>query len=348
MRDPIPPCPIELRDASAPRAGRWPLRALSAALALVAILVPGWSWAHPSGLPQLRERANFLVATTSDWLFWDFHPSILIGIATLTTLYTLAIRRWRRDDELVDARRARWFYASMVLAWFVLDGPLHHLADELLFAAHMVQHLALQLVWAPMFLFGIQPWMVTRFLKRVPVTGAARWITRPTQAFLIYNGTIWLWHLPIFYNMALLSHEWHIVEHLLFMSTAVVFWWPLLSSAPEIPRPAFGSQMMFVFSNMIAMKALGMIISLQDDVIYTFYINQPRVWGLTPIADQQVGGMLMWLPGGFLLWGGLGYVFAQWARRGTPKRGTSGIASVDRLRAARAAAAKPTPAVDVA
>ena len=98
-----------------------------------------------------------------------------------------------------------------VLLWFMLDGPLHHLADELLFSAHMVQHLALQLVWAPMFVFGLQPFIVRRLLPVGPLRRLAHQITRPTSAFFIYNGMILLWHLPALYNLALFSHEWHIV-----------------------------------------------------------------------------------------------------------------------------------------
>ncbi|MEY3013655.1 MAG: hypothetical protein RIT45_2390 [Pseudomonadota bacterium] len=323
------------------------LRVLPTLLGLLAGAFPSVAVAHPSGLPQLKQRADYWVATRSDWLFWDFHPSILVGIIVLTVLYTLGIRRWNVENGAeipIDPRRARWYYASMVLLWFSLDGPLHHLADELLFSAHMVQHLLLQLVWAPMFVFGLQPFMVRRLLPEGPLRRLFYKVTRPVPAFLIYNGMIWLWHLPALYNLALFEHEWHIVEHLAFMATAVVFWWPLLSPAPEVPRPAFSSQLVYVFANMVAMKSLGIIISLQEDVLYTFYLKVPRVFGLTPLADQQIGGLMMWLPGGLLLWGGLGYVFAQWALRGTPKRGTTGIAAIDARRAANKAVATPNAA----
>ncbi len=315
-------------------AGRW--RAVHGALATLlvhSLFVPA-ALAHPSGLPRLREHAKTLVATSADWLFWDWHPSIVIGIAVLALLYGLAITRWRRPEDTVEPLRVRFFYGSLVLAWFVLDGPLHHLADELLFAAHMIQHLTLQLVWAPFFLYGLQPWMLGRPMRALRLTRLAYIVTRPIAAFLLYNGTIWIWHLPYLYNLALFEHEWHIVEHLFFMVTAVIYWWPTLGSLPELPKPTFGAQMMYVFANMVAMKALGMIISLQGEVIYTFYLQVPRVFGLTPLGDQQLGGMLMWLPGGLVLWGGLGYVFLQWARRGTPPRGQTGIASIDRRRAA--------------
>ena len=299
----------------------------------------GAAHAHPSGLPRLKASAEYFVATSEDWLFWDFHPSIIIGILTLTVLYTLAITKWREKygwADSIDVPRARVFYFSMVLLWFTLDGPLHHLSDELLFSAHMVQHLMLQLVWAALFVYSIPPWLIRPMVRNPRVRRLAVWLTRPWPAFLIYNGVTWIWHFPPMYNLALEAHEWHIFEHLLFMSTACIFYFPLLSPVEEVPRPAHGAQMVYVFGNMAAMKALGIIISLQDNVLYTYYLKVPRVWGLTAISDQQIGGLLMWLPGGLLLWGGLGYVFAQWAMSGTPERGTTGIPAIDARRRRRA------------
>ena len=314
-------------------------RFFASIVGLLLSALPSLASAHPSGLPSLRRRADYFVATSEDWLFWDFHPSIVIGILVMTVLYTLGITRWRVKygwSDTIDRGRAALFYSSMVLLWFTLDGPLHHLSDELLFSAHMVQHLVLQLIWAGMFLMSMPPWLLRPLIKHPTMRKVAAWLTRPVHAFFLYNGVTWLWHFPPMYNLALEAHEFHITEHLLFMSTAVIFYWPLLSPLKELPRPSHGTQLMYVFANMAAMKSLGVFISMQNEVIYTYYLKAPRVWGLTAISDQQIGGMLMWLPGGLLLWGGLGYVFFQWAVSGTPARGTSGIARIDKRRQARA------------
>jgi cytochrome c oxidase assembly factor CtaG len=92
---------------------------------------------------------------------------------------------------------------------------------------------------------------------------------------------------------------------------------------------------------MLGMKTLGLIISLWNSVIYDFYARQPRAWGLDVMSDQQTGGMLMWMPGGGLMWFGMGRVFWQWVHKGTPKKGLTGIASIDQARAARLKAAPP-------
>jgi|GEM_PF-173650 len=325
--------------------------AFGIAVAASVLLQSTLTFGHPSGYRELKGRADYLVATSADWLFWDYHPSIVIGIVAMTALYTLAMTRWRvkyKWAEEVPVGKARAFYGSMVLLWLLLDGPLHHLSDELLFSAHMFQHLGLQLVWAPLFLWSIPGWMLRPLVKNRHVRRVAYTITRPVPAFVVYNLTTVIWHVPALYNLALEDHPFHIFEHLLFMSTACVFWWPLIGSLPEVPRPAYGAQIFYVFANMFAMKVLGIGISLQDDVIYTYYLSVPRVWGLTPLADQQIGGLLMWLPGGLFLWGGLGYVFVSIALRGTPKRGSSGISAVDDALAKRrnksALASKPAHA----
>ncbi len=323
-----------------------PLAALAAAVGTLIAALP--ALAHPSGVLELKSRASLVFATTDDWLFFDVHPSILAGIALLTALYTLGITRWRTRfglAEAIDRGKARRFYGSMVLLWLTLDGPLHHLADELLFSAHMVQHLVLQLVWAPIFLTSLPDWLLRPLVARPSVRRLALRITRPVPAFFIFQGATWLWHWPGLYNLALETHSWHIVEHLFFMTAACIFWWPLVGNLAEVPRPRFGAQIVYVFLNMIAMKGLGIAISLQDSVIYTWYERVPRVWGMSALDDQQIGGLMMWLPGGILLWVGAGWVFFQWAARGTPRRGLTGVAAIDARRAAAVAkdAAHVTP-----
>ncbi len=327
------------RNRTPTRADNKPLRSVGfAAIAFVTCaLAPALAIAHPSGVLELKSRATRVFATTDDWLFWDFHPSILIGIAILIVLYVLGVTHWRvryKLSETRDIRREKLFAFSMVLLWFTLDGPLHHLSDELLFSAHMVQHLVLQLVWAPLLLLSLPDWLIRPLVRTRRARRLARRVSHPVTAFFLFQGGTWLWHWPPLYNLALEAHEWHIVEHLVFMVVACIFWWPLVGNLREVRRPSWGVQVVYVFLNMLAMKALGMAISLQDGVLYTWYENVPRLWGLSALDDQQIGGLIMWLPGGLLLWAGVGWVFWQWARRGTPKRGMTGIPSVDRERAA--------------
>lgn len=307
------------------------LLALSFGVALT--LLPQLALAH-GNRAGLRSRGPETVAAEGDWLFWDFHPSIIIGILTLTILYTLGITVWRRRFKLSDTvpkGRVALFYFTMVLQWFTIDGPLHHLSDELLFSAHMVQHLILQLIWAPLLLISMPPWLLEPLFKVELLRKAAVKLARPPVAFVLINVMLVFWHIPRIYNLALEIHELHILQHLIFMSTAVLFWWPVLGSArvPGLARPTYGVLLLYLLISTLPMKGLGLSISVREEVIYTFYSQAPRVWGLSPLGDQRTGGLLMWVPAGIFLWIGAAYVFNRWIRTGTPRRGRTGIPEID-------------------
>lgn len=306
------------------------LPALLAALAL--LLSSGLAEAHQQGA-LARGRSAEMVASTGDWFYFDYHLSIIVGIIAVTVVYTLGITVWRKKYKLsdtVDRRKAAMFYGSMVLLWLTIDGPLHHLSDELLFSAHMVQHLTLQLIWSPLFLLSWPDWLIRPAASVPLVNRVARFVTRPLIAWVLIAGMLLFWHLPRFYNLALTIHELHILQHLLFMTTALIFWWPILGNLDDlVPRPTPDGQLVYLLLSMLPMKALGAFISLQETAVYTFYADAPRVWGLTPLGDQRAGGLLMWVPAGLVLWVGLGYVFVRWVKHVNPKPGSTGNARLD-------------------
>lgn len=297
--------------------------------ALAVLLLPVAALAHGD---NTRLPPEELAKAQVPWLQWDFHPSIFIGIVLFSLLYVYGVTTWRKRHNLaerVETRHLVCFFSAMVLQWWSLDGPLHYLSDERSFFAHMIQHLLLQMIWAPLLISGLPPWLLRPIVANDRVRAIGRWLTRPLNAALIFNGMMLGWHLPPAYDLALRSHPVHIAEHLLFMSSAVIFWWPILSPMKEVPRPTHGVQAAYILLNMIPMKALGLILGTHNTMIYTFYVTQPRVWGLTPLGDQRLGGLVMWIIGGLPLWGALMYVFYGWTRFGTPKRGQTGVAALD-------------------
>lgn len=289
-----------------------------------------WSHGGSNWLPP-EELAKAQVP----WLQWDFHPSIVIGIVTFTIVYTLGITVWRKKYKL--AEKVEWqyparFYTAMVAQWWILDGPLHYLSDERSFLAHMAQHLLLQMIWAPLLISGVPGWLLRPLVKPAWVRRFGRWITHPARVLVLFNAVLLGWHLPWMYEWALREHPVHIFQHLLFMSTAVIFWWPVMSPLPEVPRAPYGWQALYLLLQMLPMKGLGLVIATHTTLIYTFYASQPRVWGLTPLGDQRLGGLVMWVIGGLPLWVALGYVFLKWGKSGTPSKGMTGVASLDKGR----------------
>ena len=244
---------------------------------------------------------------------FSVHWSTVIGIGGLASLYW-----WRARVEQQRATPGQLvaFSGGLLAMFFALNGPLHDLADYDLFSAHMIQHLVLIFVVAPLLVAGTPGWMLRPALRLKGVGPVARWLTRPKQAFVIFNLMMVGWHIPYFYNLAMAVHPVHIVEHLMFLAAAVVMWWPFMSPLPELPRLAYPGQMLYCFLLSIPMSIVAIYIAMADHVLYPAYQAAPRVWGLSPLEDQQLGGLIMWIPGGIVFYVVMTIVFFKWAQRG--------------------------------
>src|SRR5438270_650375 len=99
-------------------------------------------------------------------------------------------------------------------------------------------------------------------------------------------------------STAMAHHDVHIVQHLMFLAAAVIMWWPILSPLPELPRLSYPGQMLYLFLMTIPMSIVAVCITYADSVVYPFYASAPRVWGISPMNDQMIGGLIMWVPGG--------------------------------------------------
>jgi putative membrane protein len=144
-----------------------------------------------------------------------------------------------------------------------------------------------------------------------------RWLTRPSGSFATFNAVLVAWHLPPLYNLAMEQHPVHIVEHLMIMAASVILWWPLLSPLPELPRAPYPVQMLYLFVVGMPMVVVSIFISMADGILYPFYARAPRVLeALTPRADQHLGGLIMWVPGGMIFLIALTVVFFRWQAAG--------------------------------
>ncbi len=243
------------------------------------------------------------------WQRWDLHPSVMIGLVLLGGLYVY----WGGLNA--PRRRVAAFAAALAVLGLALNGPLHNLSDAYLFSAHMLQHLVLTLVLPPLLLYGTPTWVVRPLLRPRSVFGLARRITRPLAAGVLFSVPITLWHFPQFYEAALEHHALHIVQHLVFIATGVIMWWPVLSPVPELPRASYLTQLLYLFVLGLPMSLVGAMITLADGVLYPFYVTAPRVFGLAPLPDQQLGGLLMWVVGTIYLWVAASVVWFRWAAR---------------------------------
>src|SRR3982074_1433063 len=247
------------------------------------------------------------------WWRWSIHPSTAIGIAALGALYIWASLKLGREPT----RSQKIFFLSGLLLMFAsLNGPIHDLSDDYLFSAHMVQHLLLTLAMPPLLLAGVPRWMLSGLLSRRFIRPAARFVTRAPIAFVVFNLVIAAWHLPPLYNAAMANHNIHIAEHLMFMVAAVLMWWPLMSQVPELPRLAYPGQMLYSFLMSIPMSIVAIYIAMSDHVLYPAYAAAPRVIAMSPLEDQLLGALIMWIPGGIIFYIIMTVVFFKWNARG--------------------------------
>ena len=251
----------------------------------------------------------------SIWI-WDWDPTILTGLALWTLGYILATGSWREQKKWgppVSRARQISFHLGTLAALIALVSPLDHLADTFLLSAHMVQHLLLILVAPPLWLLGFPPGLFEPLISKDWLKRIVRQITHPAVAYCIFNGVFLAWHIPALYDAALYHPLVHVGEHLSFMAAAVIGWWPMLGFLPKsAPRPSYPLQMVYCFGLMVPSVVLAATLTFASSPLYPFYLKAPavsgslalpafatgaRLWGLSVMDDQQLSGVIMWLPG---------------------------------------------------
>lgn len=246
------------------------------------------------------------------------HWSTVIGSVGLGALYFWRARHPPAGvaEHSPTTGQRTMFIVALATILLSLNGWLHDLSDYYLFSAHMVQHLVLTLVVPPLLIMGTPGWMLRPALRWPGVGPAARWATAAPMAFVIFNVVLAVWHLPPMYEYAMEHHNVHIVQHLCFMISATLMWWPILSPLPELPRLSYPAQMLYLFLMSIPMSIVAVCIGYADHALYPFYAAAPRLWGITPMQDQLIGALIMWIPGGLFFFAVTAVVFFRWQKEG--------------------------------
>jgi cytochrome c oxidase assembly factor CtaG len=240
---------------------------------------------------------------------------VILGCLGLGALYaTLSNLR-------VD-RQAVFFYSGLLLLFLALESPLDVLSDDYLFSAHMLQHLVLILFVAPLLLLGMPSYWIERILSWIPAGRLERILGKPVVAWSFGVGTLYFWHIPVFYNAAVANENIHTLEHICFLISAVIFWWPVIVPIQEIRRLSAFGNMLYIFAGAVANVVLGIVITFSSVSLYPAYIHPEDAFGilpfirngfgLTPQSDLQLGGLMMWIPGGIFYLSAILIAFAHW------------------------------------
>ncbi len=253
-----------------------------------------------------------------EWLDWSFRPDVILLCILLLGAYYYAVTRLRpRTADAGPVNRSQVFYYSLgVLTIYAAAGsPLHGLADEYLASAHMLQHVLLTLVAAPLLLAGIPAWVWQALLRLRGVLPVARLLTNGLMALAVFNAVMLLIHLPSAVDLQLREWWFHLFAHSSLLVAGLVRWWPVLSTVPELPRLAYPVQMGYLFLQSLVPAVMASFITFSDRAVYQAYVEAPRIWGISPLADQQIAGGIMKLMGTIILWSFITVAFFKWYER---------------------------------
>src|SRR5689334_16710441 len=221
---------------------------------------------------------------------WNWDPLILIGIALQVGIYLACVGPLRArfpGAEPVPPARVQTFLLGSLVLFIALCSPIETLGDGYLLSAHMIQHLLITLVAPPLWLIGTPRWLFRPLLRLPLALPVGRVITSALFAFLAFNVVFAAWHVPAYYDATLRSAPLHALEHVIFIVTATLTWWPVFSPLDELPRMSDPAQCLYLFLESIPPTILGALITFAGWILYPTYAHAPRVWGLSAALDQQ-------------------------------------------------------------
>jgi putative membrane protein len=243
------------------------------------------------------------------------------------------VRVWRRVgfDHGVQLRQVICFAIAIVVLVGATIPPFDRICDAL-FSAHMSQHMLLTIVAPPFLVLGAPELAITWAIPRTPRVAVARWamkekrlrwpwakIKSPFVATAIHGVIIWLWHAPQLYEGALANEGLHSLEHFSFVGSAALMWWSILHPVRS-RRAGYAIGILMLFITTMHTGALGALFTLSHRVWYSSHLATTASYGMTPLEDQQLAGLIMWVAGGLLYVVAMSALFVAWLRATSRRR----------------------------
>jgi putative membrane protein len=280
---------------------------------------------------QLGTVVVLMFATTSAWADagqaanarWSWDLGTTLPLLAALGLYGFGFARMWRRRAPIHLRQAAFFAAGWTSLFVALNSPVHAIGEQL-FWVHMTQHEILVLVSAPLlvlahplvpFLWALpQPWRQS--LGEASKLGGVRrtWalLTAPLAAWMLHAAALWVWHAPALFEATLRSDFVHALQHISFLGTALLFWWALIHAH----HGRRGGAVVYLFTTVVHTSILGALLTFAPVPWYPSYNATAPLWGLSALQDQQIGGLVMWVPSGALLTGIALAFLATWLREG--------------------------------
>jgi putative membrane protein len=250
---------------------------------------------------------------------WTAHPDTWLLVAALGAGYAVAVLRLGpryavAGRPAVSRLQVTSWSLGLVAVWVAADWPVHDVAEQSTYSVHMIQHLVLAMVAAPLLLLGTPAWLARWVLgppsRRFEVV---RRLARFLPALVIFNVVLVLTHWPAVVDASLHNAGLHFLVHAMIFVSSLLVWMPIVSPLPEIPRLSPPSRMTYLFLQSIVPTVPASFLTFGTSVLYRYYAHRHSVWGLSSVQDQQIAGLIMKLGAGLLLWGLIAVAFFQWA-----------------------------------
>lgn len=280
---------------------------------------------HPVGLVAGEGNDALPLSAADLWGMWTWEPVLLLVLLGSAVLYGIGVQRiWASAGT--GRGLACWQPVAFAAGWLTLSmaliSPLDTLSS-LLFSAHMVQHELLMVIAAPLLVLARPPVAWLWGLPRPWSQGLGRWwreaaavraiwqrLSAPLMAWSLHAAVLWAWHAPSLYQTAMRSTLVHNLQHVTFFGSALLFWWALLYGRHG--RQGYGFAVLAVFTTAVHSSVLGALLTASPVPWYQSHLATTATWNLTPLEDQHLAGLIMWVPAGMMyLVGALG-LFAAW------------------------------------
>jgi putative membrane protein len=255
---------------------------------------------------------------------WSWPPFIILPLSLLAALYAVGVvRMWRRTSHAgLSWKSIACFVCGWLSLVLALDSPVHELSEQL-FSVHMIQHEILMLVSAPLLLLGrpslVFVWGLPQRWRKIGLL-ANHWtirtpwtvISTPLVAWCLHAIALWGWHAPVLFDTTLRSDAIHAAQHVSFFATALLFWWTLLGDHRS--RLGDGAAIIYVFTTGVHMSMLGALLTFAPRPWYPAYAFTTALWHVSPLEDQQLGGLIMWIPAGTILFVATLFFLRRWMK----------------------------------
>lgn len=256
-------------------------------------------------------------STIDEVLAWHPHWDIWATVFVLAFGYWYLIRRIAPhvlgpDQPAVSRRQVVSYSLGVLILWGVSDWPFHDIAEESLFMFHMTEHLALGLIVPPLLLAGIPRWMARHLIGGPRMLPIVRRLAKAVPAFFIFNILIVGIHWPQIVTLMVTNELAHFLVHTVLFLAALLVWMPVFSPLPEVPRLPAPVRMLYLFLHSLLPTVPASFLTFGTEPIYPTYVDAPRLWGLSAIADQTLAGLIMKLGGGLILWGIIAVMWFRW------------------------------------